>query len=60
MEDEKLSFLKYTLKGCRRHIPKGYELGILQAHLDGAGRGEWGEAHILAHSELYVRGKCII
>ena len=22
---------------------------IIKAHLDGVGRGEWGEAHILAH-----------
>jgi len=25
-----------------------------QAHLDGVGRGEWGEAHILAHKAGYV------
>jgi hypothetical protein len=28
---------------------------ITKAHLDGVGRGEWGEAHILAHKAGYVR-----
>jgi hypothetical protein len=27
---------------------------LYKAHLDGVGRGEWGEAHILAHQAGYT------
>lgn len=36
--------------------PSGYNIIIIKAHLDGVGRGEWGEAHILAHKAGYVCG----
>lgn len=32
---------------------------LYKTHLDGVGRGERGEAHILALSELYVCAVCI-
>ncbi len=35
-------------------IKKGERVIIIKAHLDGVGRGEWGEAHILAHKAGYV------
>jgi hypothetical protein len=47
-----------ALYNTSRHfkcLRKGYRVNYIKAHLDGAGRGEWGEAHILAHkAKLYV------
>jgi hypothetical protein len=34
---------------------KGKRVDYNKAHLNGVGRGEWGEAHILAHIDIKKR-----
>ncbi len=42
----------YLIRYLIRYILNKEDLieNITKAHLDGVGRGEWGEAHILAHN----------